>query len=220
MPGTNTLLGVGLAVVVALAIVLIVLLSGGGGGAGDVTAADVTKVRQAMTAAGCTFVERPAEAAAHVSRDDRHSYASFPPTSGAHDGSTTTIWGNYRTPVDPRQAVHNLEHGGVVVWYGPDISAEDRERIDAFYDDSPNGVVVTPIPDPFEGVTYPKHEPLGSRVAISVWTAPERTPDQGTTYVSVCPSVDVAAFGTFRDTFRGKGRERVPTSSQTPGVVG
>ncbi len=73
-------------------------------------------------------------------------------------------------PVDPRQAVHNLEHGGIAIWYGPDISIADREALDRFYEEDENGIIITPIPDPYPGVTYPKHQKLGSKIAMTVWT--------------------------------------------------
>lgn len=224
MPSTNVLIGVGLAALVALAIVLIVLLSGGGGGAGDVTAADVAKARAAVEAAGGTLVERPAAAEGqHMSdANQRVRYQTFPASSGIHN-PTTSIWGNYRVPVDPRQAVHNLEHGGVVIWYGPDISTGARDALDGFYAEDENGLIITPIPDPYPGVTYPEHEPLGSRIAMTVWTAkddPSSDDDTAfidTVYIATLPKFDANAMTAFRDAFRGKGPERFPVSQMVPG---
>jgi Protein of unknown function (DUF3105) len=218
MPTTNVLIGVGLAGLVALVVVLVVLFSGGGSGGGNVTTADVAKVRAAVTAAGGTFVTRPADAAQQHMSDpnQRVRYQTFPASSGIHN-PTTSIWGNYRLPVDPRQAVHNLEHGGVVVWYGPDISAADRGALDAFYDDDENGLIITPIPDPYPGVIYPKHDALGSKIALTVWTAREGEPSHGMVYIATLPSFDQQAFAAFRDAFRGKGPERFPVSRMVPG---
>jgi Protein of unknown function (DUF3105) len=218
MPSTNVLIGAGLAGAVALVVLLVVMFSGGGGGGGDVTTADVGKVRAAVTAAGGTLVVRPADAAQQHMSDpnQRVSYQTFPASSGIHN-PTTSIWGNYRNPVDPRQAVHNLEHGGVAVWYGPDISAADRGALDAFYEEDENGVIITPIPDPYPGVTYPKHDKLGSKIALTVWTAPEGAASEGTVYIATLPKFDEAAFAAFRDTFRGKGPERFPISQMVPG---
>jgi hypothetical protein len=186
--------------------------------AGDVTKADVARVRAAVTAAGGTFVSRRADKAQqHMSDPNQHvTYETFPASSGIHN-PTTSIWGNYRLPVDPRQAVHNLEHGGVVVWYGPDISAADRAALDAFYDEDEHGVIITPIPDPYPGVTYPKHEKLGSKIALTTWTVPEGASSNGTVYIATLPKVDAKAFAAFRDTFRGKGSERFPVSQLVPG---
>ena len=217
MPGTNVLMGVGLAAAVVLAIGLIVVLTGSAGAGGDVSAEDAAKVRTAMTAAGCTFTGSAADTnTLHMSDPDQAVvYKTFPPSSGVQN-ATPAFWGNYRTPADPRQVLHNLEHSGIAVWYGPDISTEDRGSLDAFYEDSPNGIVITPLEDPYPGVTYPKHEPLGGKIALSAWTAKEGS--RGTAYVAICPSYDERAFAAFRDTFRGKGPERAPVSEMKPGV--
>jgi hypothetical protein len=224
MPSTNVLIGVGLAALVALAILLIVMFSGGGSGAADVTAADVAKARTAVEAAGGTLVPRPAEAAGgHMSDpNQRVRYATFPASNGTHN-PTTSIWGDYRVSVDPRQAVHNLEHGGVVIWYGPDISAADRAALDQFYEDDPKGLIITPIPDPYPGVIYPKHDPLGSKIALTAWTSRDPQSEsidleaRGTAYIATLPKFDAKAFAAFRDAFRGKGPERFPISRMLPG---
>jgi hypothetical protein len=218
MPSTNVLIGVALAVLVALVVLVVVMFSGGGSGGGNVTTADVARVRAAVTAAGGTFVARPADKAQrHMSDPNQHvRYQTFPAASGVHN-PTTSIWGNYRNPVDPRQAVHNLEHGGVAIWYGPDISVAERAALDAFYEEDEHGVIITPIPDPYPGVTYPKHDELGSKIALTVWTAPEGGASNGRVYIATLPKFDERAFAAFRDTFRGKGPERFPVSQLLPG---
>ncbi len=58
----------------------------------------------------------------HVPEGTSVEYSTDPPTSGPHWGSTAR-WGVYsdisRTPPDER-LVHNLEHGGVIIYYDPD----------------------------------------------------------------------------------------------------
>ena len=217
MPGTNVLIGAGLVGIVALALALMVVLTGGGGGGGNVSPGDVAKVRAAMTAAGCTLeTERASAEQQHMSEPDQLvRYPTFPASSGIHN-PTTSIWGNYRLPVDPRQAVHNLEHGGIAIWYGPDISIADREALDRFYDEDRNGIIISPIRDPFPRVRYPEHEPLGSKIAMTTWTVTSDT-GGGAVYIATCPSFDEDAFAAFRDTFRGKGPERFPISQMVPG---
>lgn len=46
-------------------------------------------------------------------------YSSLPATSGPHWGSPNN-WGVYTTPQNESQLIHNMEHGGVIVWYDPD----------------------------------------------------------------------------------------------------
>lgn len=45
-------------------------------------------------------------------------YSSVPATSGPM-WNTPANWGVYSTPANESQVVHNLEHGGVVIWYDP-----------------------------------------------------------------------------------------------------
>jgi hypothetical protein len=217
MPSTNVLIGAGLVGAVALAIALIVVLSGNSSSLPNVTAGDVTSARTAMTAVGCTLDSQRASAQQQHMSDPNQAvtYRTFPASSGIHN-PTTSIWGNYRLPVDPRQAVHNLEHGGIAIWYGPDISAADRGALDRFYDEDENGIIISPIRDPYPRVRYPKHEKLTSNIALTVWTGNSET-NEGTVYIATCPRFDENAFAAFRNAFRGKGPERFPVSRMVPG---
>ena len=48
-------------------------------------------------------------------------YTSLPGSSGPHwDPSGIANWGVYSTPQPETQVIHNLEHGGIVIWYDPD----------------------------------------------------------------------------------------------------
>jgi uncharacterized protein DUF3105 len=217
MPGTNMMIGIGLVVVAAVVVGWFGFFSGTGGSKANVTTAELQKVRTTMAAAGCTFTSLPAGASQeHMSKPNQHvTYRTFPAASGVHY-PVPGILGNYRTPADPRQVVHNLEHGGIAIWYGPDISAKDRGGLDTFYDKDPNALIVTPLHEPYPGVTYPKHKPLGSKIALTSWTVNSKT-GVGTVHIAVCPHYDEAAFTAYRDAFRGKGPERFPVSQMKPG---
>lgn len=54
-------------------------------------------------------------------------YSSLPAASGPHWNGPAN-WGVYTTPQIETQLIHNLEHGGVVIWYDPD--ALDAAQID------------------------------------------------------------------------------------------
>jgi hypothetical protein len=57
-------------------------------------------------------------------------YSSLPAASGPHwDPSALANWGVYSSPQPETQLIHNLEHGGIVIWYDPE--ALDAESIDA-----------------------------------------------------------------------------------------
>ncbi|MGI8930718.1 MAG: DUF3105 domain-containing protein, partial [Candidatus Limnocylindria bacterium] len=55
-------------------------------------------------------------------------YSSLPAASGPHwDPSGIANWGVYSTPQPETQLIHNLEHGGIVIWYDPEL---DQAQID------------------------------------------------------------------------------------------
>jgi hypothetical protein len=57
-----------------------------------------------------------AEARVHVAEGSSVRYASDPPSSGAH-WPAPAAWGFEPAPVADERAVHNLEHGGVVIGF-------------------------------------------------------------------------------------------------------
>ena len=135
-----------------------------------------------------------------------------PPSNGQHYPAWA-VWGFYREPINPRMVVHNLEHGGVVYWWGPKVSGDTVEKLFALYQEEPVGTFGTP------------YAPLGSKVAISAWTGNPETyqqkGDYGKGHVAVCPTYTdktKKAFEAFRDQFRGKGPEGIPLSADAPGT--
>ena len=116
LPDWRLLLIGGVLVVGVLILVLVLLL--GGGPAENVG------------------IQQPNDGGAHVSpgvdcRDPAQQnastncgtdpYSSLPATSGPHwDPSGIANWGVYSTPQPETQLIHNLEHGGIVIWYDPD----------------------------------------------------------------------------------------------------
>ena len=65
----------------------------------------------------------------HLSQGQTTVYPSLPPTSGIHAPAATT-WGLHTEPVPDEVALHNLEHGGVVVSHN-NISADDLAKLTA-----------------------------------------------------------------------------------------
>jgi hypothetical protein len=75
-------------------------------------------------------VAQPDDGGGHVSdgascRDNPGScqlaanpYSSLPATSGPH-WTTPDNWGVFTTAQAESQVIHNLEHGGIVIWYDP-----------------------------------------------------------------------------------------------------
>jgi hypothetical protein len=120
------------------------------------------------------------------------------------------VCGFYRDPLNPRQVVHNEEHGGVIIWWGPGVSPATVDRLEAFYQEKPEGMVGTPIAG------------LDSNIALTAWSSRPGTyyskGNYGMGHVAICKSFDEKAFATFRDAFRGKGPEGIPLSSDAPGT--
>ena len=163
-----------------------------GGGSGG---ADNQSVKQAMTAAGCATKTYPDQGQGHVSSyDAKVKYNSFPPTSGKHH-EVPVIWGAYEDPVITVQEVHNLEHGGVVVHYGDKVDAATREQLRAFYDESPDGMLLAPLAK------------LGNKVSLTAWTQ-----------LATCERFDEKAFAAFRSAYRGNGPERFRIGDLQPGT--
>jgi hypothetical protein len=209
--------GVAGAGLVALVAVVVVVFAGGGSSA----AGSPQAVAATMRAAGCTLTtSKSSPSAQHISSfSQKVTYSTYPPTSGRHY-YTPALWGNYNQPVDPRQAVHNEEHGGIDIWVGPEVSPAERQKVNDFYDEDPDAILVTPITDRATGVAYPKHAPPGSKIFLTAWTVEIKNGSaaNGTNIVAACPQFDEKAFRAFRDEFRGKGPERYPVSSLTPGT--
>jgi hypothetical protein len=202
---------------VALAIVLIVVLAGNKTSSSKVASgASDPKVKQALLAAGCTFTSKPVlkPKTSNFHSDvpkitSKVKWSTFPPSGGAHYAAWA-IWNFYTDSVPPQQAVHNLEHGGVVIWWGPKVPDSTVSRLRDFYNESPTGMLGTPLAG------------LGNKVALSAWVGdPSRYYKDGYYGIgklAVCPSFSEKAFETFRDTYRGHGPEGVPLSSDQQGT--
>jgi hypothetical protein len=181
----------GAVALVAIGLIGFTLLSRGGGGA---SAASAKRAATELTAAGCTFRTYPSQGHNHVqSLDAKVSYNSFPPTSGRHYFQPA-VWNRYSQPLVLVQEVHNLEHGGVVIQYGDNVSSGIVEQLTSFCESSPNAMLLAPLPS------------LSGKIALTAWTR-----------LATCTRFSERAFKAFRDTFRGKGPEGFPVSSLKPG---
>jgi hypothetical protein len=63
----------------------------------------------------------------HVASGQRVVYPSLPPTSGQHwpSPAAPAPWGIKTAWLQWEVTTHNLEHGGIVIMYGPDLSTDD-----------------------------------------------------------------------------------------------
>jgi Protein of unknown function (DUF3105) len=191
-----------LAVVVAIAAVFAL-----GRGSG-------TDVDHQVRDAGGTY--REVEAADNLRPGMRHvnslpkgfKYNTSPPTSGLHY-PLTIFWGMYDAPVDRLRSVHNLEHGGIMIHYGPNVPEGTVEQLGEFYRDDPNGIVVAPLPS------------LGNKISLAAWTFDlGRLNDrgyEGEGRLAIMPRFDQDVFRAFVDEYRFKGPERFAPEDLQPG---
>jgi len=195
----NLLLGLGAALVAAALILGAIFLS-----------SNSPDERQTLQDAGCTLQSFPDQDGTHLQNlNAKPKWNSAPPTSGPHHPGPA-IWGFYDSPVALIRSVHNLEHGGIVIHYGPSVSAETVAQIRELYDRDENGLLVAPLP-----TLTPKNT-----IALTAWTAPERTggtTDNGRGYLAKCTEFDEEAFSAFIDEHRYKGPERFPPDLLGPG---
>lgn len=193
-------LGVAGALVLAATVAAVILLGGGGGGGS-------TDSRAALERAGCTLKVAPGVAGEHtaaITANSNPKWNTDPPTSGPHN-EQPAVWGSYDEPVALAQSVHNLEHGGIVIHYGKDVSRAEVDKIRSFYTEDPQGLVVAPLPK------------LGNKIALSAWTTKGEGDLKGQGFLAICPRFDDDAFTAFLDEHRFKGPERFPADLLTPG---
>jgi hypothetical protein len=147
------------------------------GAAGPVGSSGDCEV-ETFDAIGRTHVAEPPEVS---------EYNSLPATSGNHS-QQTAIWNLYDQPVPQFNALHNLEHGGVIVQYGSGVPEATTAQIADWYQEDPRGLIVAPLPPEFEE----EDATLADQVALTSWT-----------HMMLCSSFDEEAFGDFIDDYRG-----------------
>ena len=111
------LLAIGGVIVVGLLVLVLVLLFGSGANpnAGEIQPND----GQVHVGQGYDC-RHPANATVQ-GECGADPYSSLPATSGPHwPPNAVANWGVYSTPQPETQLIHNLEHGGIVIWYDPE----------------------------------------------------------------------------------------------------
>ena len=114
-------------------------------------------------------------------------YNSDPPTSGYHVGSMLAPWGIQTAPLQDKVSVHNLEHGGVIVHYRPDLNPDDLARVTTLARELQRQnqcLIVVPR----DGLAHP--------LVLTAWT-----------YMLPLDSVDTSKITAFFDARVGKGPE-------------
>jgi hypothetical protein len=106
------------------------------------------------------------DAAKHTQRDgDRVEYDKAPPTSGRHNPTPLPVGAKkFYSRTDnppPERAVHNLEHGYVVVWYDKSVGDPQLETLKKAADSAEGKFLFVPWPrDDF---------PDGKHIVLTAW---------------------------------------------------
>lgn len=123
----------------------------------------------------------------HVKPGETHPpYNSLPPTSGWHYASTSK-WGISDEQIIDEIQIHNLEHGGIMVQYKPDIDKATLDQLKGIVSGYKSKVVLAP---------YPK---LDTNIALTAWGRIDKF-DQ----------FDKDRIVKFIDAYKNKGPENVP----------
>lgn len=153
------LLAIGGVLLIGVAIIALVIFLGG---AEDPSQAMLPDDGNTHVAVGTTC--RSAEAPCGPD-----PYSSIPATSGPHwDPSGIASWGVYSTPQNESQVIHNLEHGGIVIWYDPDALDDAQVAELTSYVESQ---VSSGISGRYKFILTPwgGNVDLGGAVAVTAW---------------------------------------------------
>lgn len=110
---------------------------------------------------------------AHIPEDKvvTETYNSTPPTSGPHYGNLVE-WGVYTQPVPYQMLLHNMEDGGVIVYYQcpdgcPNTIDALTSIVNAYIDDGRRLVLAPNTPGWSNGTT--SHADMGAQIVVTAW---------------------------------------------------
>ncbi len=156
----NRTIVIGFAIALAVAVVAFLVLGGGTGSHGNQPSGQslLAQAASANKAASCSAVQTiqfyngVSDTTSPDYVDQYHigsgpkfptppplsSYPSTPPASGPHTGIPPgpIPAGVYDSPPDIYRAIHNLEHGGAIVWYSPSAPSALVNKLKNFYGQS------------------------------------------------------------------------------------
>ncbi len=100
-------------------------------------------------------------------------YNSVPPTSGPHYPGLAP-WDVYTEPIRYEQLLHNLEDGGVVIYYQcpegcPELVAQLEELVRPYVDEGRHVVVAPNVPGWTPSGNQPAHKDMGAQIALTAW---------------------------------------------------
>lgn len=172
------ILGIGAILVLGLVIVLLVFLFGGSG----------------PTDPGTTGTREPDAGGTHITEGTAGSgYTSVPATSGQHWNTADSPgpWGVYTSPQPQERLLHNLEHGGTVIWYvASQVSTADLATLTQFVQQQVTTERFKVILAPWSGANF------GHPIAVTAWN-----------WLLYQDSVDLDVIRSFIDAHYGQAPE-------------
>lgn len=118
-----------------------------------------------------------------------NDYNSNPPTSGPH-ASVFAQWGIYDVPQPKEQMVHNMEHGGAIVWYNCEGSPEPLSTEECAQLKNDLAAVVQPLIASGKRIVMTPYPNMPRRIALTAWR-----------YLDTFDDFDAQRISTFIDTF-------------------
>ena len=111
-----------------------------------------------LRSGGWTYQKTKSQGRTHVpALAPNFKYNTVPATSGPHSNETV-VYGTYGEPVSEINYVHNLEHGAIGMFYGPDVPRSEVAKMEAYYADDPSGLILAP------------DSRLKDQMALTAWT--------------------------------------------------
>ncbi|MDA1060978.1 MAG: DUF3105 domain-containing protein [bacterium] len=92
----------------------------------------------------------------HIANTDDVEYNSNPPTSGPHFGDWHKDWRFYETELPVGGLIHNMEHGGVIIWYKSELDETSKAQLKEFTEN--NSKVIATV-----------NEDIPAPIAMSAW---------------------------------------------------
>jgi hypothetical protein len=166
----------------------------------------------------CTVQTLKAQGQGHVDKLPKDFKPnSYPRVTGPHSPQTV-IYGEYDQSIDQLQVVHNLEHGAVVVQWGPGVSEETVNAIRAWYRTDARGKVIAPLPE------NDQSEKLRGKITLAAWVAELEDEDDPTSEITkqegmlaTCSRFDEDFFNSFVEDYGARGPERFTLEDMAPG---
>ena len=101
------------------------------------------------------------------------AYNSTPPTSGPHY-ETIARWDVYEETLPYERVLHNLEDGGVAIYYQcedgcPELVTQLADVVNPYIDQGRHVIMVPNAPDQLGSDGQPLHQDMGSQIALAAW---------------------------------------------------